>query len=112
MLFVNAKCDKIAIENPVGKMSTFYRKPDQIIQPYHFGDPYEKKTCLWLKGLPALHKTNEVKPEPRVKFNSGKTMPKWFSDSFSLSKEERPIFRSKTFQGFADAMAAQWSLLL
>lgn len=54
MSFVNASCDKIAIENPIGYVNSHYRKPDQIIQPYYFGDPYEKKTCLWLKGLPKL----------------------------------------------------------
>ena len=54
MQFANADCDHIAIENPVGYMSTHYRKPDQIIQPYMFGDAFEKKTCLWLKGLSPL----------------------------------------------------------
>ena len=54
MKFVNADCDHIMIENPVGVMSTAYRKPDQTIHPYYFGDPYEKRTCLWLKGLPKL----------------------------------------------------------
>lgn len=54
MTIANADCDKIAIENPVGIMSTQWRKPDQIIQPYQYGDAYEKRTCLWLKGLPML----------------------------------------------------------
>jgi hypothetical protein len=62
MLFANANCDKIAIENPVGIMSTLYRKPDQIIQPYYFGDTERKTTCLWLKNLPKLVPTNIVKP--------------------------------------------------
>ena len=60
MSFANADCEKIAIENPVGVMSTFYRKPDQIIQPYYFGDKARKGTCLWLKGLPKLKPTNIV----------------------------------------------------
>ena len=75
MLFVNADCPRIAIENPVGVMSTNYRKPDQIIQPYEFGDPFEKKTCLWLKGLPLLKPTEIVDVPPRTKFVSGKSMP-------------------------------------
>ena len=58
MAFVNAPCRKIAIENPIGIMSSKYRKPDQIIQPYEFGHPESKKTCLWLKGLPPLMATN------------------------------------------------------
>lgn len=100
---------KVAIENPVGIMSNIYRKPDQIIQPYQFGDPYEKKTCLWLKGLPLLEPTNIVEPETRVVFSgSGKTMSKWCSDSFSLPPAERSRVRSKTFPGIAKAMASQW----
>ena len=109
MAFVNADCDKIAIENPVGVMSTRYRKPDQIIQPYMFGDPFEKKTCLWLKGLPKLTPTNIVEPPARKEFASGKTMPAWYADAWNLSKEERSKLRSKTFPGFAKAMAEQWS---
>jgi hypothetical protein len=62
MAFVNADCDHIAIENPVGVMSTSWRKPDQIIQPWWFGDPFEKKTCLWLKGVPPLVPTKIVEP--------------------------------------------------
>ena len=104
----NAKCDKIAIENPVGIISSVYRKPDQIIQPYYFGDAFEKKTCLWLKGLPKLKPTNMVEPPPRVKFASGKTMPEWYSKCWHLPAEQRSIMRSKTFPGFAKAMAEQW----
>jgi len=108
MLFANAECDKIVIENPVGIMSSKWRKPDQIIQPYQFGDEAEKKTCLWIKGLPLLRNTNEVKPPERVKFKSGKTMPKWYADAWKLPKEERAKLRSKTFPGIAKAMATQW----
>lgn len=109
MMFANADCERIAIENPIGIMSTSWRKPDQIIQPYEFGDPYEKKTCLWLKGLPKLLPTNIVKPPPRTKFNSGKTMPTWYAEAFRLPKEERAKLRSKTFPGIAKAMAEQWA---
>lgn len=108
MEFVNAPCEKIAIENPVGYMSTAYRKPDQIIQPYQFGEPFEKKTCLWLKGLPNLKPTKIVEPPPRIKFKSGKSMPEWYANCWHLSKEQRSIERSKTFEGIAEAMAEQW----
>lgn len=111
MEFVNCKCDRVAIENPVGVMSTRYRKPDQIIQPWEFGDPVEKKTCLWLKGLPKLQYTNIVEPPERVVFESGKTMPKWYADLWKLPKEERSKMRSKTFLGIARAMAEQWGNL-
>ena len=108
MAFVNADCDHIAIENPVGHMSTRFRKPDQIIQPYQFGEPFEKQTCLWLKGLPQLIQTNVVQPPERVKFDSGKSMPKWYADAWHLPREERARERSKTFEGIAKAMADQW----
>ena len=101
---------KVAIENPVGIMSNIYRKPDQIIQPWMFGDPYEKKTCLWLKGLPQLVPTNMVDPPPRVKIGeNGRTMAAWYADAWSLPPHERSMLRSKTFPGIADAMATQWS---
>lgn len=112
MEFANAKCEHIAIENPVGVMSTTWRKPDQIIQPWWFGDPFEKRTCLWLKNLPLLKKDNEVTPEERVKFASGKTMPKWYTDVAKLPAKERAKVRSKTFPEFAKAMAEQWSKFL
>lgn len=108
MAFVNAECEHIAIENPIGVMSTNYRKPDQIIQPYWFGDPFEKRTCLWLKGLPQLEKTNEVTPEARTVYASGTSLPTWFADAAKLPKAERSRIRSQTFPGFAGAMAEQW----
>lgn len=108
MKLINAPIDRIAVENPVGIMSTKYRKPNQIIQPYEFGDPYEKRTCLWLKNLSELQPTKIVDPAPRIKFDSGKTMPAWYSDAWKLSKEERSKVRSKTFLGIAEAMAKQW----
>lgn len=109
MTFANADCDKIAIENPVGIMSSEWRKPNQIINPYQFGDPFEKKTCLWLKGLPKLKPTNIVDVPPRKRYSSGKTMPAWYDEAWHLPKEERAKIRSKTFPGVAVAMAAQWS---
>jgi hypothetical protein len=108
MTIANANCKKIAIENPIGTMSTIWRKPDQIINPYQFGDAFEKKTCLWLKGLPLLTATNEVTPPPRTEFKSGKTMPAWYADAWKLPKAERAKIRSKTFPGIAKAMAEQW----
>ena len=106
MTFAKAPCDKIAIENPVGVMNTHWRKPDQIIQPYQFGDPFEKRTCLWLKGLPKLEPTNEVQPPARQQLKSGKTMPEWYSNA---PKKDRARIRSKTFPGIAKAMAIQWT---
>ena len=108
MNIANANCAKIVIENPVGYMSTYWRKPNQIIQPYMFGDAFEKKTCLWLKGVEPLKTTNEVTRPERKKFASGKTMPKWYADLWHLSAEERAKARSKTFPGIANAMAEQW----
>ena len=108
MKFANCKCKKIAIENPVGIMSTVWRKPDQIIQPYEFGEPYSKKTCLWLKGLPKLKQTKIVNKGKQIKYPSGKSMPKWYADAFKLPPKERAKIRSKTFSGIAKAMAEQW----
>lgn len=108
MSFVVCNAKKIAIENPIGIMSNVFRKPDQIIQPWMFGDEAEKKTCLWLKGLPCLVETNAVTPPERIKFDSGRTMPKWYADAWHLPKEERARLRSKTFPGIARAMAEQW----
>ena len=109
MEFANTKCPKVVIENPVGIMSTHYQKPTQIIQPYEFGEPFSKKTCLWIKGLQPLKGTKLVDKGERITFASGKSMPKWYSDAFRLPPKERSIARSKTFQGIADAMAEQWS---
>lgn len=96
---------KWAIENPVGIMSTVWRKPDQIVQPYYFGDTYQKTTCLWLHNLPVLaHDTKDhVSPGEFVTTPNGKRLPKWYSDNKSAKN------RSKTFPGIAKAMATQWS---
>lgn len=108
MAFASADCEKIAIENPVGIMSSEWRKPNQIINPWQFGDAFEKKTCLWLKGIPELKPTNIVEIPPRKKFDSGKSMPSWYAEAWHLPKEERAKLRSKTFPGIAKAMAEQW----
>lgn len=100
-------CDKVAIENPIGIMSTVYRKPDQIIQPYQFGHRERKATCLWLKGLPPLQPTNIVEPDI-IKHPSGKTDSRLHYETFKLPAKERSKMRSKTFEGIARAMAEQW----
>lgn len=104
--------DRLAIENPVGIMSTIWRKPDQIIQPYQFGDAAEKRTCLWVVNLPKLSATNIVSPPDRIKYKSGKTMPAWYADCWRLPAVERSKLRSKTFVGVANAMAYQWGGLV
>jgi hypothetical protein len=108
MLFTQLECPRVAIENPVGIMSSHYRKPDQIINPWQFGDPFSKATCLWLKGIPKLVPTNIVDKGERVSYASGKTMPKWYADAYKLPPAQRAIVRNKTFQGIANAMAQQW----
>lgn len=108
MEFVNADCPKIAIENPVGAMSTAYKKPTQIIQPYQFGDAERKTTCLWLKGLPNLIPTDIVEPKLYT-YKDGRTDGMWHVKTIGLPAEERSRLRSKTFPGIAQAMAAQWS---
>ena len=108
MSFANANCDRIAIENPVGIMSRTWRKPDQIIQPYMFGDPERKGTCLWLKGLPELKPTNIVEPQVIVYKNGRGTDSPWHMNTLGLPKAERAKLRSKTFAGIAKAMAEQW----
>jgi hypothetical protein len=112
--FVKALYDSnipsIAIENPIGLLSSRWKKPNQIIQPYMFGDEATKSTCLWLKNLPLLTPTNIVGKGERTVFTSGKSHPKWYADALkkAKTKEERQTLRSKTFQGIADAIANQW----
>lgn len=112
MEFANANCEKVAIENPVGIMSTVWRKPDQIIQPFEFGDSFRKKTCLWLRGLPKLKPTNLVNEGEQIKYASGRSMPKWYADAYSLPPKKRAKVRSRTFPGIAQAMADQWGTIL
>lgn len=106
-----APIEKIAVENPVGIISTKYRKPDQTVHPWMFGDEASKATCLWLKNLPLLVPTNVVGKGERVVLSSGKSLPKWYSDALTKSKSpaERRTLRSKTFVGMAQAMARQWT---
>lgn len=115
MKFVNAKCDKIAIENPIGIMSKIYRKPDQIIQPWQYGDKAQKSTCIWLKNLPKLEATDIVDKGEFFEWKDGKTgklkkQPMWYYQALLNSKtpEQRRTLRSKTFPGIAKAMAMQW----
>jgi site-specific DNA-cytosine methylase len=107
MIFANAKCDKVGIENPVGVMSSMWRKPDQIVQPWMFGHPESKATCLWLKNLPKLQPTDNVKELfdtlPRNKQQRLHYLP---------PSKERAALRSKTFIGIAKAMASQWGVLV
>ena len=107
MAIANADCGKIAIENPVGIMSSQWRKPDQYIEPYMFVDPEKKKTGLWLKGLPLLKPTNIVEPVI-IHCKSGANEPRWHMETRHLPKEERSRVRSHTFIGIAKAMAEQW----
>ncbi len=107
----DAPIARIAIENPVGIMSTRFRKPDQYVHPFFFGDKHSKKTGLWLKGLPVLVKTEVVEPEMYV-YKDGRKDPMWHVETMKLPSKERTKARSKTYQGFAQAMAEQWSKYL
>jgi hypothetical protein len=115
MDLANAPIEKIALENPIGIMSTEWRKPDQIIQPWQFGDKAQKSTCLWLKGLPKLEHTNIVEKGEFFEFTSKKgekkRMPMWYYKALQDAKTpaQRRTLRSKTFKGIAKAMAEQWT---
>lgn len=100
---MDAPCDRICIENPISIISSKIRKPDQIIQPWMFGHPEKKSTCLWLKGLPKLTATNDVSEDM-------KTLPKSVTDRIHRMPPgpDRWKERSRTYQGIADAMAEQW----
>lgn len=126
MAMINAPIKHIAVENPIGIMSNKYRKPDQIVHPYYFGDPFQKNTCLWLKNLPKLKyqlepdlfnkETTSTKDKGEFiywidkKTGKQKSQAKWYYDALQVAKtkEERSKIRSKTFPGIADAMANQW----
>jgi len=114
-----ANIPRIAIENPVSVISSKLRKPDQIVQPYWFGDSASKTTCLWLTNLPKLVPTNMVEKGEFKEWIDGKSgKPKrqalWYYEALQKAKspEERRGMRSKTFQGMADAMASQWGAVL
>lgn len=112
---MDAPIDKIAIENPISVISSQIRKPDQIVQPWMFGDKAQKSTCLWLKNLPKLEPTNIVEKGEFIEFVSAKGVkkkqPKWYFDALKNAKtpEERRTLRSKTFRGIAEAIANQWT---
>lgn len=114
MQFANADCEKIAIENPIGIMSSKFRKPDQIIQPWQFGDNVGKSTCLWLKELPLLIPQVEERPPAEYhtwisKTGKAKRQEMWFYQTRCLPARERGRAASKTFPGIARAMAEQWA---
>jgi hypothetical protein len=140
MKLANADVDRVCIENPVGFMGKRWRKPDQLIQPWQFGDMAKKLTCLWLKNLPPLDVQFTEEPEGlEYTYASGKKLPKWYSDALRQAAEEtsqwvvdngidistkegkaakkmyydeaRRRIRSKTFLGIAKAMAKKWGSL-
>jgi hypothetical protein len=96
-ILANAPVPRIALENPVGYLSSLYRKPDQVIHPYQFGDPYTKPTCIWLKNLPKLIPSNIVEVERA-----------WVGSYRTKGARDKNT-RSLTFPGIARAMAEQWS---
>ena len=115
MKFVNADCEQIAIENPIGVMSSEYRKPDQIIQPYQFGHNARKSTRLWLKNLPLLTPTNIVDPGQIDKngFSRGASLDYATDENGKILRwndSRTAKIRSKTFPGIAKAMAEQWGI--
>lgn len=107
----NAPAPHVAIENPSGIMSTEFRKPDQYVHPYHFGEPHSKRTGFWLKNLPKLKPTKIVEPEWYV-YKNGKRDPMWHRKTLDLPKEERTRVRSMTYKGIAKAMAEQWGAFI
>jgi hypothetical protein len=105
---LDAPIARIALENPIGCISTRIRKPDQTIQPHQFGHDASKATCLWLKGLPPLTPTNHIAP----RLVNGRK--RWGNQTDSGQNKLPPSadrwkIRSETYQGIADAMANQWS---
>jgi len=109
-LLLAAPIPRVALENPVGAISGSIRKPDQIIQPWQFGHPVRKSTCLWLKGLPSLIPTEVVKPII-VTTRGGNTQSVWHVKTGQMPPEQRKRERSRTFPGIAAAMAEQWGNL-
>ena len=104
MNIASAPTKYLAIENPIGIMSTYWRKPDQIIQPWQFGHSTTKSTCLWLQGLPKLKPTNIVSKGERVHYASGTSSPIWHAKTGKGCGKSR----SKTYSGIATAIAEQW----
>lgn len=133
MRLANAQIPKIAIENPIGVLSSRWRDPDQFIQPFEYGDDASKRTCLWLKGLPKLKPTKYIEPRwvccgktlPEGVGKYGcpncngekKPLPRWGNQTDSGQNKEAPSddrwkVRSTTWQGWADAWAEQWGGLV
>ena len=108
MKIYNADCPKIAIENPTPMKLVGLPAYDQVIQPYDFGHPYSKRTCLWLKGLPPLFST-EIMEKYKPYVNGGCKDAHGNNRKFKGRKERDPKIRSKTFPGIARAMAEQWA---
>lgn len=112
---MSAPIKRIAIENPLSVISSKIRKPEQIVQPWMFGDKAQKSTCLWLKNLPLLKPTDIVDKGEFIEFISKdgkkKKQPLWYYEALQKAKtpEERRTLRSKTFTGMAKAIANQWS---
>ena len=111
MDLVNAPIERICIENPVGYPNTVYREPDQIIHPYYFGEPYQKRTCLWLKNLPKLTYRQTIIPKPEALYIcqgekcKGKKI-NWVEGIKGVKNRQQE--RARFFKGVADAMAEQW----
>lgn len=109
-----ADCDVVAIENPIGCMSTYWRKPDQIVHPYYFAEAEDdencerKATCIWVRGKDKLKYTVRFRPRVIVYKNGKGTDSPWHVNTMGLPKEERSRLRSKTYPGFAKAIAEQW----
>lgn len=108
MNMINANVPRIAVENPVGIMSTRYRRPDQIVNPWQFGQEFTKPTCLWLKNLPKLIPTKIVGRGDFYTKANGSRMSKWSHITSGTRKSERATIASRTFTGIAEAMAEQW----
>lgn len=114
-MIADAPCARVAIENPVGWLNTHWRKPDQIINPWNFGDPFKKKTCLWLKGLPKLRLLVETPSADLDYWVTGQRRPvagggRAYVGGEALERRStnKAFHRSKTFPGIANAMAENW----
>lgn len=111
MEFINANCNHIAVENPIPSKVYELPKYTQIIQPYQFGHPYTKKTCLWLKGLPELQPTKIVEPQGMWVNGNSHIWKRQAAEGNVTGKSKDPRVRAKTFEGIAEAMAEQWGNL-
>ena len=106
--FLNANCDRIAVENPIPGRIFELPNPSQTIHPYMFGHPYTKATCLWLKGLPMLQATDMVRPVGPWVCGNVEIWKRQAEEGYVYGKEKSPTHRAKTFPGIAKAMADQW----